>query len=59
MNPVQQFLEMVKERYEEIENLKAAMFERGEIIENILRAEMNGEITPEQARELIDGSEKE
>ena len=59
MNPVQQFLEMVKERYEEIEDLKAAMLERGEIIENILYAEINGDITHAQARELLDESETE
>ena len=53
MNVTQQFLEMVKERYREIEELKAEHKERGEIIINITNAYVNGEISEEDYHDLI------
>lgn len=52
MNPVLQFLELVRDEYGRIELLKQAAREQGEIAENLVRALQNGEITQEQYDEL-------
>ena len=49
-----QWYELVAAEYSRIEELKAEAMERGEIIENITAARVNGEITEEQYRELLD-----
>lgn len=49
-----QFYEMVAERYTQIEEAKAEAIERGEIVINITAAHVNGELTEEDYRELLD-----
>lgn len=53
MNAVQQFLEMVAMEYQRIEELKAEAAERGEILEHITVAYLNGEISAEDFHDLI------
>ena len=53
MNAVQQFYEMIAQRYSEIEELKAEHKERGEIIANITAAYVSGEISKEDYEDLI------
>lgn len=48
-----QWYEMVAERYTQIEEAKAEAKERGEIITNITAARVNGELTEEDYRELL------
>lgn len=48
-----QFYEMIAERYTQIEEAKAEAKERGEIITNITAARVNGELTEEDYRELL------
>lgn len=48
-----QWYEMVAERYTQIEEAKADAKECGEIIINITAARVNGELTEEDYRELL------
>ena len=52
MNPVNQFLELVRGEYARIEDLKQAARERGEIAENMIRALQSGKITQQQYEQL-------
>lgn len=49
-----QWYEMIAERYTQIEEAKADAKERGEIIINITTDRVNGELTEEDYRELLD-----
>ena len=53
MTPIQQFYEMIARRFGELETLKAAAKERGEIIVNITAAFVAGEITQQDYDDLI------
>lgn len=52
MNPVPQFIEIVREEYARINDLKQAANERGEIAENLARALVEGRITQDEYNEL-------
>lgn len=52
MNPTLQFVEIVREEYARINDLKQAANERGEIAENLARALVEGRITQDEYNEL-------
>ena len=52
MKPSVQFVEIVREEYARINYLKQAADERGEIIENLARALVEGRITQDEYNEL-------
>lgn len=52
MNPALQFVELVREEYARINDLKQAADERGEIAENLARALVEGRITQDEYNEL-------
>lgn len=52
MKPALQFIEIVREEYARINDLKQAANERGEIAENLARALVEGRITQSQYDEL-------
>ena len=53
MNPVNQFLELVREEYARINDLKQAADERGEIIENLTAAYLRGEMDEQTYNDLL------
>lgn len=55
MKPALQFIEIVREEYARINDLKQAANERGEIAENLIRALQSGKITQQQYDELKKG----
>ncbi len=55
MKPALQFIEIVREEYARINDLKQAARERGEIAENLIRALQSGKITQQQYDELKKG----
>jgi len=52
MKPSVQFIEIVREEYARINDLKQAANERGEIAENLARALVEGRITQDEYNEL-------
>lgn len=52
MKPSVQFIEIVREEYARINDLKQAADERGEIAENLARALVEGRITQDEYNEL-------
>lgn len=52
MKPALQFIEIVREEYARINDLKQAANERGEIAENLARALVEGRITQDEYNEL-------
>lgn len=52
MKPSVQFIEIAREEYARINDLKQAANERGEIAENLARALVEGRITQDEYNEL-------